>query len=78
MSFIVHDRTIHQLRIEKREGGQGTRLWVDDLEGYLGLVHIGAVELHPWNAILRDKPNANAGGASKPGGALSDSSEPDG
>jgi bifunctional non-homologous end joining protein LigD len=39
---------VHRLRIEKREGGEGTRLWVDDLAGLLGLVEIGAVELHPW------------------------------
>jgi bifunctional non-homologous end joining protein LigD len=45
---------VHQLRIEKREGGQGTRLWVDDLKGLLGLVEIGAVELHPWNAMVED------------------------
>lgn len=45
---------VHQLRIEKREGGQGVRLWVDDLAGLLGLVEIGAVELHPWNARIDD------------------------
>ena len=45
---------VRQLRIHKREGGEGTRLWVDDLEGLLGLVEIGAVELHPWNATVDD------------------------
>jgi bifunctional non-homologous end joining protein LigD len=40
--------------IEKREGGEGTRLWVDDLASLLGLVEIGAVELHPWNARIDD------------------------
>jgi bifunctional non-homologous end joining protein LigD len=45
---------VHQLKIEKREGGEGTRLWVDDLAGLLGLVEIGAVELHPWNATVDD------------------------
>ena len=45
---------VHQLTIEKREGGEGTRLWVDDLAGLLGLVEIGAVELHPWNASIDD------------------------
>jgi bifunctional non-homologous end joining protein LigD len=43
---------VHSLSIEKREGGEGTRLWVDDLAGLLGLVEIGAVELHPWNASI--------------------------
>ena len=45
---------VPRLTIEKREGGEGTRLWVDDLAGLLGLVEIGAVELHPWNASIND------------------------
>ena len=40
-------RQCTRLTIEKREGGEGTGLWVDDLAGLLGLVEIGAVELHP-------------------------------
>jgi bifunctional non-homologous end joining protein LigD len=52
-------KAVHQLSIEKREGGQGTRLWVDDLEGFLGLVEIGAVELHPWNAKVEDFEHAD-------------------
>jgi bifunctional non-homologous end joining protein LigD len=43
---------VHQLRIEKREGGEGVRLWVDDLAGLLGLVEIGVVEVHPWSATV--------------------------
>lgn len=45
---------VHQLRSEKRKGGEGVRLWVDDLAGLLGLVEIGAVELHPWGSIIDD------------------------
>jgi bifunctional non-homologous end joining protein LigD len=45
---------VHKLTIEKREGGEGTRLWVDDLAGLLGLVEICAVELHAWNASIDD------------------------
>jgi bifunctional non-homologous end joining protein LigD len=45
---------VHRLKIEKREGGEGTRLWVDSLDGFLGLVAIGAIELHPWNATVDD------------------------
>lgn len=44
--------SVHQLRIEKREGGEGVRLWIDDLDGLLGLISIGVVELHPWNATV--------------------------
>ncbi|UPJ82417.1 DNA ligase D [Bradyrhizobium sp. 183] len=50
---------VHQLRIQKREGGQGTRLWVDSLDGLFGLVEIGAVELHPWNATVEDFEHAD-------------------
>lgn len=51
--------SVHQLRIQKREGGQGTRLWVDSLDGLLGLVEIGAVELHPWNSTVEDFEHAD-------------------
>jgi bifunctional non-homologous end joining protein LigD len=46
--------SVHRLRIQKRKGGEGVRLWVDDLAGLLGLVEIGAVELHPWGATVDD------------------------
>jgi len=46
--------SVHQLRIVKREGGIGTRVWVDDFDGLLGLVAIGAVELHTWNSTIDD------------------------
>jgi bifunctional non-homologous end joining protein LigD len=52
-------QAVHQLHVEKREGGQGTRLWIDGLEGFLGLVEIGAVELHPWNATVEDIEHAD-------------------
>ena len=51
---------VHQLRIEKREGGEGVRLWVDDLQGLLGLVEIGVVEVHPWAAKVDDYEHADA------------------
>ncbi len=46
--------SVHQLRIRKREGGEGVRLWVNSIEGLLGLVEMGAVELHPWGATVDD------------------------
>ena len=51
--------SVHQFRIAKREGGEGIRLWVDDLEGLLGLVSIGTVELHAWNATVDDIEHAD-------------------
>jgi bifunctional non-homologous end joining protein LigD len=52
-------KAVHQLRVERRKGGEGTRLWVDDVEGLLGLVEIGAVEVHPWNATVNDIEHAD-------------------
>jgi bifunctional non-homologous end joining protein LigD len=51
--------SVHQLRIKKREGGEGVRLWVDDLAGLLGLVEMGVVELHPWAATVDDYEHAD-------------------
>jgi len=45
---------VHQLRAGTRAGGEGTRLWVDSLEGLLGLLDIGVVELHPWGSTVDD------------------------
>jgi bifunctional non-homologous end joining protein LigD len=46
--------TVHQLKVQKREGGEGTRVWVDDLDGLLGLVDMDVVEVHPWNSTVDD------------------------
>jgi bifunctional non-homologous end joining protein LigD len=52
-------KAVHQLKVKKREGSTGTRLWIDDLAGLLGLVEIGAIELHPWNATVDDIEHAD-------------------
>jgi bifunctional non-homologous end joining protein LigD len=54
---IPHD--VHQLRIDKREGGQGVRVWVDSLAGFLGLVEMDVVEVHPWAATVDDIEEAD-------------------
>jgi bifunctional non-homologous end joining protein LigD len=51
--------SVHPLKIDKREGGAGVRLWIDDLQGLVGLVQMGAVELHPWNATVDDIERAD-------------------
>lgn len=51
--------SVHQLRVQKREGGEGIRVWIDDLDGLLGLVEMDAVELHPWNATIDDVEHAD-------------------
>jgi bifunctional non-homologous end joining protein LigD len=45
---------VHQIRTETRQGGVGTRLWVDSVSGLLGLVEIDVVEVHPWGATVDD------------------------
>lgn len=50
---------VHQLKIRKREGGEGTRVWVDDLSGLLGLLDMDVVEVHPWNATVDDIEHAD-------------------
>ena len=39
--------SVHQLRIEKREGGDGVRVWIHCAEGFNRLVEMGVVEAHP-------------------------------
>jgi bifunctional non-homologous end joining protein LigD len=51
--------SVHQLQIEKREGGTGTRVWIDDLDGLLGLVDMEVVELHAWNSTVDDIEHAD-------------------
>jgi bifunctional non-homologous end joining protein LigD len=45
---------VRQLRMRKSGGEEGIRLWVDSLQGLLGLVEIGVVEVHPWGASVDD------------------------
>lgn len=47
-------KAVHRLTIEKREGGTGTRIWVDSVDGLFGLVDIGVVEVHPWCSTVDD------------------------
>ncbi|MBZ9852043.1 DNA ligase D [Mesorhizobium sp. CA14] len=51
--------SVHQLRVQKREGGEGVRVWVDDLNGLLGLLEMDTIELHPWNATVDDIEHAD-------------------
>jgi bifunctional non-homologous end joining protein LigD len=50
---------VHEFRIEKREGGEGVRVWVDSLAGLLGLVKMDVVEMHPWAATVDDIEHAD-------------------
>jgi DNA primase len=41
--------SVHLLRPRGFLGDTVPPVWIEDLEGLLGLVDIGAIELHPWN-----------------------------
>ena len=46
--------SVHLLRPRGFLGDTIPPVWIEDLEGLLGLVDIGAIELHPWNCTVDD------------------------
>ena len=46
--------SVHLLRPKGFLGDTVPPVWIEDLEGLLGLVDIGAIELHPWNCTVDD------------------------
>jgi DNA primase len=46
--------SVHRLRPNMFLGDTIPPVWIEDLEGLLGLVDIGAIELHPWNCVIDD------------------------
>jgi bifunctional non-homologous end joining protein LigD len=46
--------SIHLLRPKGFLGDRIPPVWIEDLDGLLGLVDIGAIELHPWNCTADD------------------------
>ena len=47
-------QAVKALPMRKADGTQGIRVWIDDLDGLLGLVEMGVVEVHPWAATIDD------------------------
>jgi DNA primase len=48
-------RSIVETRsVQKREGGEGTRLWLDSLDGTPRAGGDRRIELHPWNCTVDD------------------------
>jgi bifunctional non-homologous end joining protein LigD len=45
---------VHHLTFQKREGGEGVRVWIDNVPGLLGLVEMDVIELHPWGSTVDD------------------------
>jgi bifunctional non-homologous end joining protein LigD len=51
---------VKTITIEKREGGEGVRVWADTIDGLVALARdLDAVELHPWNATVDDIEQAD-------------------
>jgi bifunctional non-homologous end joining protein LigD len=47
--------SVRQMTYKKRrDDSTGHRVWIEDLAGLLGLVEMGAVELHPWGSTIDD------------------------
>ena len=44
--------SVHRLTFAKREGGTGTRAWIDSVDGLIALCDVGTIEVHPWNATV--------------------------
>jgi bifunctional non-homologous end joining protein LigD len=50
----VLPESVHVLRPKGFLGDTLPPVWIEDLAGLLGLVSIGAIELHPWNCTVDD------------------------
>jgi DNA primase len=50
----VLPESVHLLRPKGFLGDAIPPVWIEDLAGLLGLVDIGAIELHPWNCSVAD------------------------
>jgi bifunctional non-homologous end joining protein LigD len=50
----VLPESVHLLRPRGFMGDTILPVWIEDLDGLLGLVSIGAIELHPWNCTIDD------------------------
>jgi DNA primase len=48
--------SVHLLRPKGFLGDTVPPVWIENLDGLLGLVEIGAIELHPWNSSI-DNPD---------------------
>jgi DNA primase len=50
----VLPESVHVMRPKGFLGDTIPPVWIENLEGLLGLVNIGAIELHPWNCTVDD------------------------
>jgi len=55
----VLPESVHVFRPKGFLGDTVPPVWIEDLEGLLDLVSIGAIELHPWNCSVDDPDHPN-------------------
>jgi DNA primase len=55
----VLPESVHLWRPKGFLGDTVLPVWIEDLEGLLGLVEIGTIELHPWNCSVDDPDHPN-------------------
>ena len=55
----VLPESVHVFRPKGFLGDTVPPVWIEGLEGLLGLVSIGAIELHPWNCSVDDPDHPN-------------------
>src|SRR4051795_10564372 len=41
-------KSVRQMTIQRRAGGETVRVWVDSVAGLLALAQMNVVEVHPW------------------------------
>jgi bifunctional non-homologous end joining protein LigD len=51
--------SVHKVSITKSDRTKGVRVWVDDVQGLLGLVDMDVVEIHPWQSTVDDIEHAD-------------------
>jgi DNA primase len=51
--------SVHPLRPKGFLGDRVPPVWIENLAGLLGLVDLGAIELHPWNCSVDDMDHPN-------------------
>lgn len=50
---------VHTVTLDDRHGQPDAYLWVDDVDGLLGLVQLDSIELHAWNCRVEDIDHAD-------------------
>ncbi|HEY8963512.1 MAG TPA: non-homologous end-joining DNA ligase [Alphaproteobacteria bacterium] len=53
-AFTDIPASVHRIEYINAAKEKSTRVWIDSAEGLQGLVDMGAIEIHPWNATVEN------------------------